>query len=66
VLDRLVERPMSWLLAGHRAIAVGEKARAEEGDDRRGRAVSERERADERARQAALLGWLGLLGRASG
>jgi hypothetical protein len=42
---------MSWSPAGHRAIAAGEKARAEEGDDRRGRAVSESER--ERARAGA-------------
>jgi hypothetical protein len=63
MLDRLVERPMSWLPGGHRAIVVGEKTRAEEGDDRWGRDVSERERERRRARgRAALLGRLGLLG----
>jgi hypothetical protein len=53
---------MSWLPAGHRAIAAGEKARAEEGDDRRGRDVSERESRRARA-GAALLGRLNQLGR---
>jgi hypothetical protein len=56
VLGGLVERPMSWLPAGHRAIAAGEKARAEERDDRRGRDVSERERAGERARAGRVAG----------
>jgi hypothetical protein len=66
MLGRLVERPMSWLPAGHHAIVAGEKTRAEEGDDRRGRAVSEREREQASARgRAALLGRLGLLGRVS-
>jgi hypothetical protein len=51
VLDQLVGRPMSWLSAGHHAIAAGEKARAEEEDDRRGRDVSERE--NRRARAGA-------------
>jgi sirohydrochlorin ferrochelatase len=31
------------IVGGHRAIVTGEKARVEEGDDRWGRAVSERE-----------------------
>jgi hypothetical protein len=60
VLEGLVERPTSWLPAGHRAITVGEKARAEEGDDRRGRDVSERERERESATgRAVLLGHVG-------
>jgi hypothetical protein len=67
VLDRLVERPTSWSSVGHRAGMAGSQERArerEEGDDRWGQDVSEREGAWARVRLGWVAGPRALLGRA--